>query len=217
MKLILLGPPGAGKGTQAEFLSDKLNIPNISTGEMLRQVSKEDNSLGEKLRSILASGALVSDDVIVEMVKRRLGEPDAQEGFILDGFPRTIGQAETLKKLLKELDKEIDSVICLQMDDDVLIERFAGRRVCKNCGYSYHIKFNPPKTSNICDKCGGTLALREDDKIETVKERLRVYHETTEPLINYYIGEKLLKEIDASQSIEEVFSDIMGSVRGEDQ
>ena len=211
----MLGPPSAGKGTQSELLAKEFNIPKISTGEMLRQAVKSDTELGEKTRGYLKEGSLVPDEVVVEIVEKRLQKPDAHEGFILDGFPRTISQAESLDIFLEKLGRKLDAVLDLEVEDDALIERFAGRRVCEVCGATFHITHNPPKESGVCDICGGKLILREDDKIETVKQRIQVYHRVTEPLIGYYRKANSLVRIDASRDIDTVFREIMGKLRGE--
>lgn len=204
----MLGPPSAGKGTQSELLSKEFGIPKISTGEILRQAVKSDTALGERTRGYLKEGSLVPDEVVVEIVEKRLCEPDAHGGFILDGFPRTISQAESLDVFLRDMGNELDAIIDLEVDDDVLIERFAGRRVCEVCGATYHVRHNPPKVLGSCDKCGGSLIQREDDKIETVKERIKVYHKETEPLIDYYKRTGLILRIDASRGINAVFEEI---------
>jgi adenylate kinase len=211
----MLGPPSAGKGTQSELLSKEYGVPKISTGEILRQAVKSDTPLGEKARGYLNQGLLVPDELVVEIVEKRLSEPDAREGFILDGFPRTISQAEALDTFLKVCGWKLDAVVDLQIEDEVLIQRFAGRRVCENCGATYHTVHNPPKTPDVCDKCKGHLVQREDDKIDTVKQRIEVYHKVTKPLIDYYTSADLLFTIDASQGIDAVFSEIKSKLRSE--
>ena len=182
MKLILLGPPGAGKGTQASILSEKLNIITISTGAMLRAAVKENTPLGQKAKNYLDNGQLVPDELVVSIVDERLKKDDCKNGFILDGFPRTVKQAETLDAVI-----EIDKVLSLEVDDDVIVERLSGRRECSKCATPYHILFNPPKTEGKCDKCGGDLICRADDNEDTIKKRLKVYHEQTEPIKSYYM------------------------------
>ncbi len=182
MKLILLGPPGAGKGTQASILSEKLNIITISTGAMLRAAVKENTPLGQKAKNYLDNGQLVPDELVVSIVDERLKKDDCKNGFILDGFPRTVKQAEALDAVI-----EIDKVLSLEVDDDVIVERLSGRRECSKCATPYHILFNPPKTEGKCDKCGGDLICRADDNEDTIKKRLKVYHEQTEPIKSYYM------------------------------
>ena len=182
MKLILLGAPGAGKGTQASILSEKLNIITISTGAMLRAAVKENTPLGQKAKNYLDNGQLVPDELVVSIVDERLKKDDCKNGFILDGFPRTVKQAEALDAVI-----EIDKVLSLEVDDDVIVERLSGRRECSKCATPYHILFNPPKTEGKCDKCGGDLICRADDNEDTIKKRLKVYHEQTEPIKSYYM------------------------------
>lgn len=208
MRILLMGPPGAGKGTQAEKLTEKLNIPHISTGDMFRKALKEGTELGLKAKSFMDQGKLVPDEVTVGIVKERLSEDDCQNGFLLDGFPRTVPQADALLEILKQLNMELDAVINIQVDREALVERLTGRRVCKTCGATYHVKFNPPKEEDICEKCGGQLYQRNDDKPETVGNRLDVYEEQTAPLIQYYRDKELLKEINGSQSMDKVLQDI---------
>ena len=192
MKIIMLGAPGAGKGTQAKMLADKYGIPHISTGEIFRAAIKAQTPLGQKVKAILDSGALVSDDVTIELVKDRLSQSDTKNGFILDGFPRTIPQAEALENIVK-----IDAAVNFDISDEGVIERLSGRRVCKNCSQNYHIKFLKPAKENVCDKCGGELFIRDDDKPESISHRLEVYRSQTAPLIDFYKNKKLLVDIDA--------------------
>lgn len=208
MNIILMGPPGAGKGTQAERLVEKFGIPHISTGDMFRKALKEGTELGLKAKSYMDQGKLVPDEVTVGIVKERLMETDCQKGFLLDGFPRTIQQADALEKILAEIKKDLDAVINIKVIRDVLIERLTGRRVCKACGATYHILFNPSRDNNKCDKCGGELYQRDDDTLATVGNRLDVYEAQTAPLIEYYKQKGLLKEVDGAQSMDEVFQDI---------
>jgi len=203
-----MGPPGAGKGTQAERLVEKFGIPHISTGDMFRKALKEGTELGLKAKSYMDQGKLVPDEVTVGIVKERLMETDCQKGFLLDGFPRTIQQADALEKILAEINKDLDAVINIKVIRDVLIERLTGRRVCKACGATYHILFNPSRDNNKCDKCGGELYQRDDDTLATVGNRLDVYEAQTAPLIEYYKQKGLLKEVDGAQSMDEVFQDI---------
>jgi len=209
MNIIFLGPPGAGKGTQAKILVEKYGIPQISTGDMLREHVKKGTELGKKAKEYMDKGQLVPDEIILSMVKERLSQPDAQKGFILDGFPRTVAQAEALDKMLEEMGRKIEYVLALIVPDDELVERLTGRRTCKNCGMMYHIKFKPPKVDGKCDVCGGELYQRPDDNEETVRNRLKVYHESTAPLIEYYKKKGVLFEIDGTKSIEEITQEII--------
>ena len=198
MKLILLGAPGACKGTHAEILCDKLNIPTISTGNILRAAVKDGTPMGLEAKKFMDAGALVPDDVIVGIVKERLAAPDCANGFILDGMPRTIAQGEALEKMGVEIDKVINLVV----DDSVIMGRMAGRRVCAKCGASYHIKNKPSKVEGVCDRCGGELVIRKDDQPETVRDRLATYHEQTEPLVEFYRQRGKLVDITDQGSIE---------------
>lgn len=182
MNLILLGAPGAGKGTQAEVICNEFKIPAVSTGNIIREAVKNGTELGEKTKSYLDAGALVPDELVIALVKERLAQPDCQNGFILDGFPRTVPQAEALDKM----GVQIDTVLDIEVPDEKIVGRLSGRRVCSGCGASYHLEYKPPKQEGICDSCGGALIQRKDDHPDTVLERLRVYHEQTEPLKEYY-------------------------------
>ena len=205
MNLILLGAPGAGKGTQAELLVQQLNIPQISTGNMLREAMRNGTELGKQVKSIMDSGALVPDDVIMSIVAERVAEPDCENGFILDGVPRTLAQAEAMDaKGIK-----IDHVVSIEIDDAVIEGRMTGRRVCTKCGASYHIVANPPKKEGICDQCGEAVAIRKDDTPETVRHRLEVYHTSTEVLKDYYAKQGKLLLIEGNQSIEGANRDIL--------
>ena len=197
MKLILLGAPGAGKGTQAEFISEKYNIPMVSTGNMIREALKNETELGLKAKSFMDAGQLVPDEVVIGIIKERLDGEDCKNGFILDGFPRTIPQAEALDKMGIELDK----VVNYEVPDEAIIARMGGRRVCGACGSSYHTEFNRPQKDGVCDKCGAELVQRKDDHPDTVKERLRVYHEQTEPLKDYYQSTGKLRMVDGQNEI----------------
>ena len=199
MKLILLGAPGAGKGTQAEILSKKLGIPTISTGNILRTAVKAGTSVGLKAKSYMDAGKLVPDEVIIGIVAERLAQPDCASGFILDGVPRTIGQAEALS----QAGVSFDRVISIEISDQEIEDRMGGRRVCSKCGASYHLKARPTKVEGVCDACGAPVVQRADDKPETVRERLRVYHEQTEPLKGYYEAQGKLKSIDGTKGIHE--------------
>jgi adenylate kinase len=208
MNLILLGAPGAGKGTQAKLIVEKYGIPQISTGDMLREAVAKGTELGKKAKEYMDRGELVPDEVVIGIVKERLKQPDCDKGFILDGFPRTLKQAEELDKMLEELGKKIDAVINVHVPEEEVVKRIVNRRTCKNCGAVYHLIYNPPKEEGKCDKCGGELYQRDDDKEETVRARYKVYKEQTEPLIDYYSKKGLLYNVDGTKSIEEVFEEI---------
>lgn len=208
MRIILIGPPGAGKGTQAKNIADKYCIPHISTGDIFRKNIKEKTALGIKAKEYIDKGQLVPDDVTAGIVEERIKEQDCKDGFLLDGFPRTQNQAEMLDNILAGMKKKIDYVIDIEMNKEALTERIVGRRVCTKCGSSYHIKFNPPAVPGICDKCGSKLTQRDDDKVETVKNRLKVYEDITAPLIHYYKRLGILFTADGDQSIDGVFKDI---------
>lgn len=199
MKLIMLGAPGAGKGTQAEILSDKLNIPTISTGNILRAAIKEGTPTGLEAKSYMDAGKLVPDSVIIGIVAERLEAADCANGYILDGVPRTLGQAEALDKA----GVKFDHVVSIEISDETIEERMSGRRVCQNCGAPFHIKSRPPKVEGVCDACGGTLVQRADDKLETVRQRLEVYHNETEPLKGYYESKGILTAVDNQPTIED--------------
>lgn len=199
MKLILLGAPGAGKGTQAEILCKNLSIPQISTGNIIRAQIKSGTPLGQHVKEIVDAGALVPDDLVIELLKARISEPDCANGFILDGFPRTIGQAQALEKICP-----IDAVVEIDVQDASIVERMSGRRTCPACGASFHIKYNPPKKENVCDVCGAALVCRPDDDPAVVRSRLDVYHEQTEPLVGFYAERGLLKRVDGQQPLETV-------------
>ncbi|EOD01011.1 adenylate kinase [Caldisalinibacter kiritimatiensis] len=209
MRLILLGPPGAGKGTQASKIVKKYNIPHISTGDIFRKNIKEGTELGKKAKEYMDKGFLVPDEVVVAIVKDRLMKDDCKEGFLLDGFPRTVAQADALDTELSNLNVSLDKVLNISVSKENLIERAVGRRVCKECGETYHVKFNPPKKDNICDACGGELHQRKDDTEETVTKRIEVYLEQTKPLIDYYSEKGILVDINGEQDIDAVFSDIV--------
>ena len=209
MKAILMGPPGAGKGTQAAVLVERFQIPHISTGDMFRAAIKAGTPLGLKAKEYMDSGALVPDSVTIGIVEERLGEPDCSQGFLLDGFPRTVAQADALDQLLKKLNFPLDGVLNIAVDEEVLLERLTGRRICRQCGATYHTIFNPPNVVEVCDKCGGELYQRSDDTLETAKNRLSVYEEQTSPLIAYYREQGLLKDIKGDQEIEQVLTDIL--------
>ena len=212
MKILLMGPPGAGKGTQAEKLTELFNIPHISTGDMFRKAQKDGTELGLKAKGYMEKGQLVPDEVTIGIVRERLAEEDCKSGFLLDGFPRTVQQADALDQILTDLGTQLDAVLNIEVAKDFLVERLTGRRVCRGCGATYHVKFNAPKVEGVCDKCGGELYQRADDTIETVGDRLDVYAEQTAPLIDYYAAKGLIKNIDGSQRVEKVLADIKGSL-----
>ena len=204
MRLVLVGPPGAGKGTQAEFIAAHLAVPKISTGDIFRENVAQGTPLGRAARRYMDSGHLVPDEITINMVRDRLSEPDATDGFLLDGFPRTVPQAVALDKLLADLGTGLDVVLELVVDDDEVIRRLSGRRTCRGCGKIWHVDFDPPSREGICDRCGGELFQREDDGAETVAERLRIYARDTAPLIDYYGAQSKLVGIDATGPVEDV-------------
>ncbi len=214
MNLILLGPPGAGKGTQAKILTKKFAIPQISTGDILRSAVKEQTAMGLKAKSYMDSGALVPDDVVVGIVKDRLAQPDCANGFVLDGFPRTVAQADALKQMLAGLGKLIEHVLSIEVDKEDLLGRITGRRTCRSCGRGYHVAFDPPNVAGKCDECGGELYQRDDDREDTMRNRLAVYEEQTAPLIAYYKQESLLRSIKGVGSIEEIQRSILNIIEG---
>jgi len=209
MNIIMLGPPGAGKGTQAKMMVEKLGIPQISTGDMLRAAVKEGTELGRKAKEYMDGGKLVPDEVVIGIVKERLAQSDCNKGFILDGFPRTIPQAEALDKVLGELGKEIEYVINVAVPNKDLLTRLTGRRTCRKCGAMYHLLFNPPQKEGVCDKCGGELYQRDDDKEDTIIQRLKVYEDQTAPLIEYYRRKGVLRDVDGTGSIQDIFQQIL--------
>ena len=208
MKIIMLGAPGAGKGTQAKKIADLCKVPHISTGDIFRANIKQGTELGKKAKTYMDQGLLVPDELVVDLVVDRLAQDDAKKGYVLDGFPRTIPQAEALTEALAKIGEKMDYAINVEVPDENIIDRMSGRRACVACGGTYHIKYNPTKKEGICDACGGELILRDDDKPETVKQRLEVYHTQTQPLIDYYTKEGILKEVDGTQDLQKVFDDI---------
>ena len=208
MNLILLGAPGAGKGTQAELLTQALDIPSISTGNMLREAMANGSELGKQVKTCMDSGSLVPDQVVLNLVAERTSQPDCQNGFILDGVPRTLAQAQALDAK----GVTIDHVVSIEIDDNVIAQRMSGRRVCTHCGASYHVFVNPPKQEGICDLCGGTVTTRKDDELETVRHRLEVYHQSTEVLKDYYARQGKLRLICGDQSIEGACSEILEAI-----
>ena len=213
MGIILLGPPGAGKGTQAKKLTQAFDIPQISTGDMLRAAVKNGTPLGRQAKTYMDAGGLVPDEVVIGIVKERLAEPDCGKGFILDGFPRTIPQAEALDRVTKELGKEIRFVLSLEVDQNDLMERLCGRRTCTGCGAMYHVKFNPPKAPGKCDKCGTALIQRDDDREETITNRLSNYNKATAPLLDYYRNSGKIRSVMASGEIDAIYAEIVKILR----
>lgn len=214
MFILLMGPPGAGKGTQAAKLVEKFKIPHISTGDMFRAAVKEGTELGKQAKACMDAGQLVPDSITIGIVKERLAKEDCKAGFILDGFPRTTVQAEALDRTLAELAIKLDRVINITAPNSELVERMTGRRICKTCGATYHVAFNAPQKPGICDKCNGELYQRADDTEATVVNRLEVYQEQTQPLIEYYQDKGLYTEINGLQPIDKVLDDIVNSLRG---
>ena len=213
MKIIMLGAPGAGKGTQAKMIAAKYEIPHVSTGDIFRANIKEKTELGMEAKKYMDQGLLVPDELTVKILLDRVAKEDCKNGYVLDGFPRTIPQAEVLDKAVSELNESIDYAINVDVKDENIIRRMSGRRACLKCGATYHIEHIPPKKEGICDACGSELVLRDDDKPETVEKRLKVYHEQTQPLIDYYNKKGILREVDGSQDMKDVFNaivDILG-------
>ncbi len=213
MNIILLGPPGAGKGTQADLLQQKLGIPHVASGDLFRYNLQNETELGRLAQTYMERGELVPDGVTIAMVRERLEQPDCANGVILDGFPRTIPQAEALSEMLQAMGRSLDLVILIKVSEEELVRRLSGRRICRSCGATYHIEFNPPKQPGVCDICGGELYQREDDKPETVRNRLKVYFEQTAPLIDYYRQKDLLREVDGKGDIETVKKNLLEIIR----
>ena len=209
MKIIMLGAPGAGKGTQAKKIAEKYQIPHISTGDIFRSNIKEGTELGMKAKAYMDQGGLVPDELTIGMLMDRIQKDDCKNGYVLDGFPRTIPQAESLTNALNERNQKIDYAVNVDVPDENIVNRMSGRRACLSCGATYHIVYKPSKVEGICDVCGDKLVLRDDDKPETVKNRLSVYHEQTQPLIEYYSGKGVLKEVDGTQPMDDVFAAIV--------
>lgn len=209
MKIIMLGAPGAGKGTQAKRIADKWQIPHVSTGDIFRANIKNGTELGMEAKKYMDMGALVPDELTVKILLDRVAQEDCKNGYVLDGFPRTIPQAEVLDKALTDLGDSIDYAIDVDVPDENIVNRMSGRRACVACGATYHIVYAPTKTEGICDRCGKELILRDDDKPETVQKRLTVYHDQTQPLIEYYGAKNILKSVDGTKDMEEVFQDIV--------
>lgn len=208
MNIILLGPPGAGKGTQAKMLVDRYNIPQISTGDILRANLKAQTELGLEAKKYMDAGKLVPDEVVIGIIRNRLKEADCQKGYMLDGFPRTVAQAEALDKMLAESGSKIDDVISIDVPNEELLGRLTGRRTCRQCGQGFHVMFDPPKQAGVCDKCNGELYQRDDDNEKTVSNRLKVYSDQTQPLIDYYTNKGLLRPIHGVGGISEIFGRI---------
>lgn len=208
MKIIMLGAPGAGKGTQAKMIADKYSLPHVSTGDIFRANLKEGTELGKKAKEYMDKGALVPDELTVEILLDRVAKDDCKNGYVLDGFPRTIPQAEVLDSELTKLGDAVDLAIDVEVPDENIVRRMSGRRACLKCGATYHVEYIPPKKEGICDDCGEPLVQRDDDKEETVKKRLGVYHEQTQPLIDYYTKKGILKTVDGTKDMKDVFADI---------
>lgn len=215
MKLVILGPPGAGKGTQAESIIEKYNIPHISTGDIFRENIKNETELGKKAKGYMDKGLLVPDEVVIEIVEDRLQRDDCKDGFLLDGFPRTVQQAVSLDAMLDRMGTKLDRVVNIEVDPKILVERAVGRRICKTCGATYHVKFNPPKVEGVCDKDGTPLIQRADDTEETVSTRIQVYLDQTTPLIDYYKAQSLLLNVDGEQEISEVFNAVVNGLEND--
>lgn len=213
MNLLLLGPPGAGKGTQAKRLTEELAIPQISTGDMLREAVKKGTPLGQEAKSYMDKGALVPDGVVIGLVEERIKAPDCKNGFMLDGFPRTVAQADALGTMLARQGRKIDHVVAMEVNADELVARLSGRRTCRTCGTTYHVEFTPPKKPGICDKDGGELYQRDDDKEAAIRQRLTTYDAQTLPLISYYEQRGLLRRVNGLGSVDEVYGRIIKAVR----
>ncbi len=209
MKIIMLGAPGAGKGTQAKMIADKYSIPHISTGDIFRANIKNGTELGQKAKTYMDQGLLVPDELVVDLIMDRFKEADCANGYVLDGFPRTIPQAEALDNALSAIGESIDFAINVEVPDENIVRRMSGRRACVGCGATYHIVYNATKVEGVCDRCGKDLILRDDDKPETVEKRLNVYHEQTQPLINYYGNKGILKDVDGTVDMNDVFNAIV--------
>ena len=210
MKIIMLGAPGAGKGTQAKMIAEKYGIPHVSTGDIFRANIKNGTELGMKAKSFMDKGELVPDELTVSMLLDRVGQPDCKDGYVLDGFPRTIPQAEELDRALSGRGEKIDFAIDVDVPDENIVKRMSGRRACLKCGSTYHLEHIPPRKEGICDSCGSELVLRDDDKAETVLKRLQVYHDQTQPLIDFYTRKGILKTVDGTLDMQDVFAAIVG-------
>jgi adenylate kinase len=212
MILVFLGPPGSGKGTQAKLLAEKLKIPHISLGDILREEVRQETEVGRRARDVMNQGKLVPDELTIELTRKRIDRPDCKNGFILDGFPRSAVQAEALDNMFREKKLSLERVLYFEVSEDQVVERLSGRRSCKLCGAVYHLKFNPPKEEKKCDQCGGELYQRRDDEEAAIRTRFEVYAGQTKPLIERYLGAKKLSKIDASGSIEEIFQRLLAMV-----
>jgi len=212
MNFILIGPPGSGKGTQAKMMVEKYQIPQISTGDILRGAVRDESPMGRQAKSFMDKGALVPDEVVIGIIEERLKKPDCKGGFILDGFPRTVAQAEALGDILKKMGIGIDHLINIEVRDDELLKRLTGRRTCRKCGGGYHVLFDPPKNEGICNECNGELYQRDDDKEDTIKSRLRVYHEQTAPVIEYYQKMDVTRNVDGVGKIDGIFKRIIDAI-----
>ena len=210
MKIIMLGAPGAGKGTQAKMIASRYGIPHISTGDIFRSNIKNGTELGKKAKSYMDQGLLVPDELTCDLVVDRIAQPDCEKGYILDGFPRTIPQAEALDAALEKMGAKIDFAIDVDVPDEAIVTRMSGRRACTGCGATYHVVYNAPKKEGICDECGEPLVLRDDDKPETVQKRLSVYHAQTQPLIDFYAGKQIMHKVDGTKELHDVFAAITG-------
>ena len=213
MRVVLVGPPGAGKGTQAKFIAERFGIPQISTGDIFRANVAEATPLGRKAKAYMDAGELVPDEVTIAMVRERLAHPDAADGFLLDGFPRTVPQAVALRDILEELDHPLTAVLELRVDEDEVVRRISGRRTCRSCGHVAHVELEPPAVPGVCDRCGGQLFQRDDDQPETIRRRLQVYAEQTAPLVEYYCADELLLRIDALGPVDEVTERAIAALR----
>ena len=213
MRLVLVGPPGAGKGTQAQFISAHLGIPKISTGDIFRANVSQGTELGQQAKKYMDAGDLVPDEITIGMVRDRLAEDDAQRGFLMDGFPRNVPQAQTFDEILEEIGTPLHVVLELVVDDDEVVRRLSGRRTCRNCGQIWHVDFDPPSVEGVCDSCGGELFQRDDDKPETVRHRLEVYYEQTSPLVGYYAERGILVGIDAMGPVDDVTERALAALR----
>jgi len=214
MQAILLGPPGAGKGTQAKMLTERYGVPQVSTGDILRAAVAAGTPLGKEAKTYMDRGALVPDEVVIGIVRDRLGEPNCRKGYLLDGFPRTVAQAEALNRMLKKLGAPLPRVVSLEVGEEELVKRLSGRRTCPACGEPFHVESHPPRVEGICEKCGGRLIQREDDREETIRRRLQVYRKETEPLIGYYQNQGLLKTVNGLGEAGEVFARVSRALEG---
>ena len=214
MRIVLLGAPGSGKGTQGKKLAEKYGIPQISTGDLLRAAVAANTPLGQRAKAAMEAGQLVSDEIVMGLIRERLGEPDTEPGFILDGFPRNLTQAEALDRMLEELDKPLQAALHIDVDFDTLMQRLTGRRTCESCGQMYNIYTSPPKIDGVCDQCGGRLVQRADDNEETIRKRLEVYRSQTMPLIAYYREQGKLRTVKGDGSIDDIFARILSQLEG---